>query len=337
MISPLKTFVFATLLACCATSWSAVNFRSAHAIVIDESTGEVLLSKDPSTAAPIASLTKLMTVMVVLDAGQDASEPLLIDELDMDHLKHTRGGVPAGASLPRGTLIELALIASDNHAASALARHFPGGLSAFHAATDAKIAALSLVQTTLVEPTGLSPLNHASASDMAKVLQATTHYPVISNITSQREHSVLVNGLPWAVRNTNGLVGKAGWNILSSKTGFTNEAGRCLTMRLQAAGRTVIVVLMGAVASSSRALDALHVRHWLSGESDVADASPHTLASRSARKKAAAVVSAAVVNPSASLAATVVPNLPSVVSPAVAVDEPVGDQGLASDADQTGK
>jgi len=256
-----KNLLLSLLLAACSTSWAGeLPLRSAHVVVIDEATGKVLLEKDAATPAPIASLTKLMTVMVVLDAGQDLREPLRIDEADMDWLKHTHGGVPVGAVVPRATLLELALIASDNHAAAALARHYPGGLAAFAQATQRKIGALGLAHTALVEPTGLSPDNHASALDMAKVLQATQAYPLIAQITTQRTHAVLVNGQSWTVRNTNALVGKPGWEILASKTGFTNDAGRCLTMRLRAGGHTVSVVLIGALASSARALDALNIR-----------------------------------------------------------------------------
>jgi len=284
----LKKLLLSLLFACCSASWGEVAFRSAHAVVIDEATGEVLLEKDAATAAPIASLTKLMTAMVVLDAQQDLGEPLRIDADDMDWLKHTRGGVPVGAVVPRETLLELALIASDNHAAAALARNYPGGIAAFAQATQRKIGALGLAHTTLVEPTGLSPDNHASALDMAKVLQATQAYPLIAQITSQRTHAVRVNGQAWAVRNTNGLVGKPGWDVLASKTGFTNEAGRCLTMRLRAGGRTVSVVLIGALASSARALDALNVRRWLDGEAPLRVAEQSAARVRASMRKARA-------------------------------------------------
>ena len=260
--------LFLCLLLAAGTSASraAVSFESAHVVVVDESTGEVLLEKDAETAAPIASLTKLMTAMVVLDARLDADERIRIDVADMDRIKHTRSGLPVGSVVTRGTLLELALLASDNRAAAALARTYPGGFEAFVQATERKIQALGLDSTVLQEPTGLSPNNHSSALDMAKVLQATQDYPLIGQITSKRGYATVVNGQPWPVRNTNGLVGNAGWEILASKTGFTNDAGRCLTMRLRAAGRTVIVVLIGAAASSGRALDALNIRRWLAGE-----------------------------------------------------------------------
>ncbi len=262
-----KTFVFALLLAACTAGWADnVSFRSAHVVVVDDTTGEVLLEKDALTAAPIASLTKLMTAMVVLDAKQDLDETLRIGEADLDTLRHSRGGVRVGTTVPRQTLLELALVASDNHAAAALARYYPGGPGAFLDALQRKIGALALANTTLVEPTGLSPDNHSSALDMARVLQATQAYPLIAQITSQRTRAVLVNGRPRAVHNTNALVGRPGWEILTSKTGYTTDAGRCLSMRLRAGGRTVSVVLIGALASSSRSLDAQKIRRWLDGE-----------------------------------------------------------------------
>src|SRR5689334_7859456 len=133
--------LFLCLLLACAASRAELSFVSAHALVIDESTGEILLQKDEQTAAPMASLTKLMTAMVVLDARQDADEVLRIDSTDLDHLKRTHGGVPVGSRVSRGHLLELALIASDNHAAAALARNYPGGPQAFHDAVQRKIAA----------------------------------------------------------------------------------------------------------------------------------------------------------------------------------------------------
>ena len=243
-----------------------LNFRSAHAVVMDEETGEVLASKNFNEAAPIASLTKLMTAMVVLDAKPDMSETIRIDEDDVDQLKHTHSRLPVGASFERGTLLELALLSSDNRAAFALAREYPGGLEAFRAATEAKIAGLGLQNTVLVEPTGLSALNRASAADMALVLRAAGAYPDIARITSSTRQRVQVGSRELEFRNTNALVGKPGWNILLSKTGFTNEAGRCLTMRLESAGRKVLVVLMGAAGTAQRTRDALSVRRWLGGD-----------------------------------------------------------------------
>jgi len=246
----------------CSASWADIDFGSAHALVVDEASGEVLLEKDAATAAPIASMTKLMTAMVVLDARLAMNRTIRITSADLDTLKHTRSGVPVGSSFSRRTLLELALISSDNHAAEALARTYPGGNAAFRAAMNRKIKALKLEDTVLVEPTGLSPQNHATAHDMVKILKASTRYPTIVKATSQPSRKVKVNGRSHVFRNTNRLVGRPGWDISLSKTGFTREAGVCLTMRLEAAGRKLLVVLMGAMASSERMVDVQNIRRW---------------------------------------------------------------------------
>jgi D-alanyl-D-alanine carboxypeptidase/D-alanyl-D-alanine endopeptidase (penicillin-binding protein 7) len=272
----LKKAVFALLVAACSTAWSEVPLRSAHALVLDEETGQVLLEKDAGTPAPIASMTKLMTAMVVLDAHLPTDEKIRIDRADLDTLKFTRSGVPVGSVLTREDLVTLALMSSDNHAAAALARTYPGGREAFLQAVAAKIQSLGLENTALEEPTGLSPNNHATARDMAKILKAASAYPEIAAATSQRGDRLVVNGRQRTFHNTNGLVGAPGWSVLASKTGFTNEAGRCVSMRLEEAGRKVLVVLMGAVDTSKRTLDALNIHRWLGGEEPVqaAQASP---------------------------------------------------------------
>ena len=163
--------------------------------------------------------------------------------------------------LSRATLVCGLLLASDNRAASALARHYPGG-----AAMQRKTHALGLYGTLIEEPTGLSPNNVSSAQDMVKVLRAAARYPTVAQITSRRSHIVLVSGRPWTVRNTNRLVGAPGWRVHLSKTGFTNDAGRCLAMRAETGGRTVMVVLLGAARPSLRARDAMTIRRWLAGK-----------------------------------------------------------------------
>lgn len=257
-----KPFLFALLLALCSTS-QAVSFESAHALVIDEESGEVLFEKDAGTAAPIASMTKLMTAMVVLDARLAPDQTIRVTRADLDYLKGTKSGVPVGAEFSRRTLIELALMSSDNHAAHALARTYPGGMAGFLDATQRKIRRLGLKNTGLVEPTGLSPQNHATAHDMAKIVRAAAAYPEIVRATSQASNRIKVNGQRRVFRNTNRFVGQPGWDISVSKTGFTHEAGRCLGMRLEAAGRKVLVVLMGAMAGSERAEDVMNVQRWV--------------------------------------------------------------------------
>jgi D-alanyl-D-alanine carboxypeptidase len=207
-----------------------------------------------------------MTAMVVLDAQQDPDEELRIDVADIDELKHSRGGVRVGAVVSRGSLLELALLASDNRAASALARSYPGGLQAFNAAMRRKIQAFGLESMSIAEPTGLSPSNMASAQDMVAVLRAAARYPAIAQITSQRSHAVLVSGRHKVVHNTNRLVGGSEWEVFLSKTGFTNEAGRCLGMQARADGRTVTIVLMGAAKPSGRLRDSMTIRRWLATE-----------------------------------------------------------------------
>lgn len=262
-----NTFLALVFSLCCAASHAAsIDLESAHALVVDEESGEVLVEKDAGTAAPIASMTKLMTAMVVLDAHLPPYEVIRIDRADLDTLKHTHSGVPVGSVFPRHTLIEIALMSSDNHAAAALARTYPGGMPAFLAAARRKIGELQLENTGLVEPTGLSPQNHASAHDMVKILKAASTYPDIVAATSQPSSRISVNGHGRMFHNTNRFVGQPGWDISVSKTGFTNEAGRCLSMRIEAAGRKLLVVLMGAVAGSERALDVLNIHRLVGGE-----------------------------------------------------------------------
>lgn len=236
-----------------------------HMIVMDDN-GQVLAAKEPDAVVPIASLTKLMTAMVVLDARQNPQELLTIDDEDVDRLKHSASRVRVGARLTRADALEMALIASENRAASALARHFPGGLPAFESAMQAKIRALGLTHTALSDPTGLSPANLSTAKEVARIAIAASRYPDIVRITSVKSSTVEVNGRDRALRNTNHLVGAKGWDIRLSKTGFTNEAGRCLVMRLQQGGRTLNVVLLDTDASSQRLQDASLIRRTLAGE-----------------------------------------------------------------------
>jgi D-alanyl-D-alanine carboxypeptidase/D-alanyl-D-alanine endopeptidase (penicillin-binding protein 7) len=270
----IKPIIAAILLATSFPAFSAVPFQSTYAMVVDESTGEVLLDKQADSAAPIASVTKLLTALVVLDAASDDSELITIERGDVDSRERIRTCLPVGTTLPRRDMLQLALMASDNHAAAALARAYPGGREAFDAAMAAKIDQLGLQRTVIEEPTGLSPNNRASAEDLVKVLQAASAYPEIHDATTQTEHAVEVRGRVHSYHNTNKLVGQPGWDILLSKTGTTSAAGRCLVMRLQEAGRTVLVVLMGGKANASRAWDALNVRRWLDGEEPVTWSAP---------------------------------------------------------------
>jgi D-alanyl-D-alanine carboxypeptidase/D-alanyl-D-alanine endopeptidase (penicillin-binding protein 7) len=255
-------------LAVCGATHAEVSepsLHALHALVVDEATGAVLLTKGAQESVPMASLTKLLTAMVVLDAAQDPQTLLTIEEADLDTIKHTHSGLPVGATVARGKLLELALMASDNHAASCLARHYPGGMTRFLEAVRLKAEALELTQTFVYEPTGLSPQNRSSAGDVADVIRAAAGYPAIVAATTQARGEVFVNGKTYRARNTNHLVGSPGWEILLSKTGFTNEAGRCLAMRVRTAGKTVLVVLLNVSAGAGRTLDATNVTRWLAG------------------------------------------------------------------------
>ena len=263
--------MFKPFFACAVLSVStwvaaAPTLESPRAMVMDAATGEVLFAKSADEVASIASLSKLMTAMVVLDAQLNPFEVLQIDEADLDTIKGTTSGVPVGALFTRRSLLRLALLSSDNHAAAALARTYPGGRPAFVQAVAAKAAQLGLKHTSMEEPTGLSPRNRSNAADLARMLSAASAYPEITDITSRATAQFDVNGAPRQFRNTNRMVGQKGWHILLSKTGYTREAGRCLTMLLEEAGRKVLVVLMGAEDGAERSLDALAIKRWLARE-----------------------------------------------------------------------
>nr|WP_241022067.1 M56 family metallopeptidase [Burkholderia sp. Ac-20353] len=237
--------------------------ESNHVVVVDDSSGKVLFQKRPDDVVPIASLTKLMTAMVVLDTQPDMSRTIRIDEADTRALQHSRTGLPVGARLPLREVLQLALMSSNNSAAYALAHNYPGGLPAFRIAMRAKIAALGLKHTTIDEPTGLSPRNTSTASDVAAMVNAAARYPAIARATTDSSRVVRINGTPVEYRNTNPLVGQKGWDIALSKTGFNSEAGRCLTMRLRSVEKNVTVVLLDADPAAFPARDATNIRRML--------------------------------------------------------------------------
>lgn len=249
-----------------AVATAAVPLGSRHAVVVDEASGSVILEKNASDIVPIASLTKLMTAMLVLDAHLDMSEPITIDHADVDTIKNSSSRVPVGAVLTRGTLLELALMSSDNRAAHALARTYPGGLEGYRAAASEKAHLLGMRRTYIEEPTGLSPHNTSTAMDLVKLAQAASRYPEIVRMSTSTNDVIDINGRPVEYRNTNRLIGTGDWDIQLSKTGFTREAGRCIVMRVQAAGRNVIMVLLNARETAVRTLDATNVKRYLTGE-----------------------------------------------------------------------
>lgn len=234
-----------------------------HVLVVDDATGRVLMARDADAVVPIASLTKLLTAMVVLDAKLDPNEKLRITNDDVDTLKHSRSRVRVGTQMSRMAALEMALMESENRAAFALARTFPGGEAGFVKAVQAKLRALGLSHTAITDPTGLSPANTSTATEMAAITAAAARYGEIERITSVKKASVPVDGRARELHNTNRLVGAKGWDIRLSKTGYTEEAGRCLAMRMMNGKRPVTVVLLDADGSAQRLRDAALIRKSL--------------------------------------------------------------------------
>lgn len=272
----IKKFLAAVVMTISSAAALAVPFGSQSVLVVEDDTGKVLFEKNASTVAPIASLTKLMTAMVVLDAHQDMNEPIEIEKVDVDMLKHSSSRVPVGATIPRRDVLQLALMSSDNRAAAALARTYPGGIEAFRLAVNRKIAALGMTQTVIEEPTGLSPHNRSTAADLVKMATAASNYEEITRITTSKKDLINIKGRDVEYHNTNRLVGAKGWDIGLSKTGYTQEAGRCLIMRIKAAGKNATMVLLNAGASSVRVLDALNIRRHVLGDAGPVSTSPES-------------------------------------------------------------
>ncbi|MDI1246173.1 MAG: serine hydrolase [Rhodoferax sp.] len=261
-ITFIKPFALGVILFYAAGAY-ALQLRSEHAIVVSNDTGAILLEKSAGEPVPIASLTKLMTAMVVLDSKPDMNEKIAIDGADVDLLKHSKSHVPVGTLLPRKQVLQLALMSSDNRAAASLARTYAGGNAAFLGAVNAKIKRLGMTHTVMREPTGLSPENTSSAADLAKMAIAAAGYPDIVRITTNPSDIIQMNGRSVAFHNTNRLVGSKGWDVFLSKTGFTNEAGHCLIMQIKQAGQNATLVLLNAKATAATHVDALNIRRLL--------------------------------------------------------------------------
>jgi D-alanyl-D-alanine endopeptidase (penicillin-binding protein 7) len=239
--------------------------RSAAAVIQDQKTGEILLDKRGQDIVPMASLTKLVTAMVVLDAGVDLHEKITILEEDKDVLRHSRSRLPVGTELSREEALLLALMSSENRAAHALGRSFPKGLAAFITAMNAKTKELGLHGSRFEDPTGLSSGNVASARDIARIVDASYRYARIRSCTTTLSAVILGRRGPIEFHNTNHLVQSPRWQIGLSKTGFIEESGQCLVMQAKVAQRPLLIVLMDASGNRSRFVDADRVRQWLEG------------------------------------------------------------------------
>lgn len=244
---------------------------SASALVIDQETGNALFEKQSSAVVPIASISKLMTAMVVLDAKLDMNEVIAIGDDDVDELKGTRSRLPVGTTMTRQTAMLLALMSSENRAAHALGRQYPGGMPAFVKAMNQKAQALGMVSSRFEEPTGLSSNNVSTAHDLARMVAAAARYPEIRNFSTTGEASVDINGHIREFRNTNALVRSDTWEIGVSKTGYISEAGRCLVMQARVADKPVVIVLLDSSGKMTRVGDANRIKRWMESASLMAD------------------------------------------------------------------
>ena len=241
----------------------ALALKSSVALVIDQDTNEVLFSKNPSVVLPIASITKLMTGLVISESQQSLADVLTISQDDIDTEKGSRSRLAVGTQLSRGDMMHLALMSSENRAANALGRHYPGGLEAFVAAMNKKAASLGMRDTRYVEPTGLSSKNQSSAQDLALLVKEAHRVPLLRELTTSHEAQVAVGKRMMQFHTTNGLVRSPQWDIGLQKTGYISEAGRCMVVQAQMAGRKLIMVLLDSTGKYSRIGDAERIRKWL--------------------------------------------------------------------------
>ena len=244
-----------------ANPQKVVLLRSSSVLVQDAETGEVVYNKNGDAVVPIASITKLMTAMVILDRGLDLDQRIVLSREDVDAIKGTRSRLQTGSVLTRNELLLLALMASENRAAAALGRTYPGGIPAFVTAMNEN--GLRMTDSRFVEPTGLSPANVSSPRDLAKLVRAAHSYPAIREYSTRDKATVKAFNRPLHFRNTNGLVRNSHWEIELSKTGYISEAGRCLVMHVRVASKDLIVVLLDSWGKQSRIGDAQRLRKWL--------------------------------------------------------------------------
>ena len=239
------------------------DLRSSSALVLDTTHQSVLYSRKADMAAPIASITKLLTVLVVADAGLPLDEPIQLTTEDRIIGKGASSRLVLGTTLTRGDLIHLALMSSENRAAHALGRNYPGGLPAFVQAMNAKARRLGMTSAHFVDPAGLSCDNVASAEDLSKLVIAASENPVIREYSTDPGYAVRVGRRMLEFRNTNALVNNPTWNIIVQKTGYITEAGRCLVMQAVIQGRSVVIVLLNSVGKNTRVADAVRIRRWM--------------------------------------------------------------------------
>jgi D-alanyl-D-alanine endopeptidase (penicillin-binding protein 7) len=254
-----------TVLAFTATSKPSLSpkLKSSSVLIIDQSDSAVLYSRHSDVPAPIASITKLMTALVVLEAKQPLNEPLEISQAELDLPKGGVSRLPVGTVLTRGDLMHLALMSSENRAAHALGSNYPGGLTAMVSAMNAKAAALGMTSAHFVDPTGLSSENVASPEDLYKMVIAASRNATIREYSTDASYTVRVRRHLVEFHNTDNLVRNPTWNIIVQKTGYITEAGKCLVMEAVIQGRNVVIVLLDSMGKYTRVADAKRVKSWM--------------------------------------------------------------------------
>ncbi|MBL8399085.1 MAG: D-alanyl-D-alanine endopeptidase [Candidatus Accumulibacter sp.] len=241
--------------------------QSGSALVIGQDGGQPIYEKNANAVLPIASITKLMTAMVVLDSLPNLQAPITISEEDVDYLRGSRSRLQVGSVIPRETALLLALMSSENRAANALARHYPGGLPAFVAAMNRKAATLGMTQTHFDDPTGLNSTNVSTAHDLARMVAAAHRYPLIREFSTTPGSRAEINGRELEFHNTNQLVHSPNWEIGLSKTGYIQEAGKCLVMQARVADKPVVIVLLDSIGKQTRIGDANRIKRWMESAS----------------------------------------------------------------------
>lgn len=244
-------------------AFDPLDLRSSVALVIDQDTKEVLFSKNDNAVLPIASLTKLMTGLVISEAQLPMSEMIAITKADVDTEKGSSSRLAVGTVLSRGDLLHLALMSSENRAAHALGRSFPGGMDNFVFRMNTKAQALGMSDTRYVEPTGLSSRNQSSANDLAILVSAAYKKPMLRELSTSPGHEIEVGRRTLQYNNTNRLVKNPNWDIGLQKTGYISEAGQCLVMQAEVAGRKLIMIFLDSAGKLSRIADAERVRRWV--------------------------------------------------------------------------
>lgn len=275
-VSPVKRDAApAKALSYAEISSGKLKVQSSAVVVQDQATGQVLYEKNPDAVLPIASISKLMTAMVTLDARPDLQEPIAIADADVDVVKRSSSHLPVGTQLSREMMLRLALMSSENRASHALSRTYPGGEGAFVAAMNRKAEELGLKETRFFDPTGLNSGNVSSARDLARMVAAAAQYPLIREFSTTAEYQVPLGRRVRMFHNTNALVRNGTWEIGVSKTGYINESGKCLVMQAFLNNKPTIIVLLDSWGKLTRIGDANRIKRWLEANAGTLSKTSH--------------------------------------------------------------